>query len=226
MIRSSFFMGMAAAALASIAGNASAQTARDVNYFRFHDVQIQVTAAEVTFVSSGAAVGNVAIVPPGATITVEANYIMFFSENPASYKFCSGCFIQNYLAWYPNAVTEGASPANVGFWNGQSTAPGSVFTNEGATTGRLIFTTTVPSTPGEYYIGVGETLDFVFQPGTTGGPGYDLSVPVVGGQQFASFLINVTRTPTSTCDGDADGNGVVNFSDIARTLAAFGTFCP
>lgn len=213
------------AALA-VAGAAQAQTSLDVNYFRFHDVQIQVTNAEVTAVSSGSAVGNVAIVPPGAQITVEADYIMFFSQNPASYNNCPGCFIQNYLAWFPSAAAAGASPVNVGFWDGQSQAPGAVFTFQGATSGHLVFTTTVPSTPGEYYIGVGETLDFNFNPSAPGGPGYDLSVPVAGNQTFASFLVNVTRTPTKTCEGDANGDGNVNFADLTRVLSRFNIACP
>ena len=209
-----------------VAGTASAQTARDVNYIRFHDVQIVVTNAEVTSVSAGAALGNIASVPPGATITVEADYVMNFSQNPASYEFCPSCNIQNYLAWYPAAAAAGASPVNVGFWRGQSVAPGAAFTFQGATSGHLVFTTTVPNTPGEYYIGVGETLDFVFNPAATGGAGYDLSVGIPPGPgQFASFVINVTRTPAQQCAGDADNSGTVNFGDITSVLANLGTIC-
>lgn len=30
----------------------------------------------------------------------------------------------------------------------------------------------------------------------------------------------------TACSGDADGNGIVDFSDVARVLASFGATCP
>jgi hypothetical protein len=224
------FGTVAVASVLSLAGAAQAQTAPSVNYIRFHAVQIVVTNAQVTSVSSGAALGNFASVAPGATITVEVDYVMNFSSNPADYADCPGCFIQNYLAWYPSAAAAGASPINIGFWRGSSVAPDAIFTGEGATAGHLVFTTTAPTVPGDYAIGVGETLDFGYVPTTTGAGGYDLSQGVPPGPgQFASFLINVANSPTMApvaCQGDANNDGSVNFDDITTVLGNFGSVCP
>jgi hypothetical protein len=205
---------------------ASAQVSRDTVAIRWNDSQIQIVNAKVTAVSSGTAAGNVAIVPPGATITVQAQYNISFSANPLSYGACPSCFIQNYLAWFPSAVAQGASPANVGLWDGDNPGPGDFLTFDGATSGTAVFTTTVPSTPGEYYIGVGNGLDFGFNSGVTATGSYDLSVGVVGAPVYAAFLVNVTRTPVGPCVGDASGDGAVNFTDITSVLANFGLQCP
>lgn len=220
---------VAVVSVLSLAGAAQAQTAPSVNYIRFHGVQIVVTNAQVTSVSSGAALGNYASVAPGATITVEADYVMNFSSNPADYEFCSSCFIQNYLAWYPSAAAAGASPVNIGFWDGASEAPGAIFTLDGATSGHLVFTTTAPTVPGDYAIGVGESLDFFFDPSVTGAAGYDLSQGIPPGPgQFASYLINVANNPAMApvaCQGDANNDGSVNFDDITTVLGNFGSVC-
>lgn len=59
-----------------------------------------------------------------------------------------------------------------------------------------------------------------------------------GGSELASFFafgaaINpgvevgfINLSNTGPCPGDADGNGEVNFTDIAATLSNFGTMCP
>ena len=220
-------LGIAAAvSTLSIVGIATAHTARDVVYVRFHDAQIVVTNATVTAVSSGAAAGNLATVTPGATITVEADYVINFSEDPASYINCPGCAIQFYLAWYPSAAAAGAGPVNLGLWDGDNAGPGDFFTWAGATSGHLIFTTTAPTVPGDYQIGVGESLDFSFLPGTTGAGGWDTSIGIVGPADDASFFINVTNfVPAPECTSDLNNDGVTNIQDFSIFALGFGTTC-
>jgi hypothetical protein len=209
----------------SIAGTATAHTARDVVYIRFHDAQIFVTNARVTSVSSGDAAGNLATVSPGATITVEADYTIGFSGDPASYT-CPGCVIQHYLAWYPSAAAAGASPVNLGLWSGLNEGPGDFFTDEGATSGHIVFTTTAPTVPGDYQIGVTNTLDFDFVPTAAGEPGWDGSIGIVGPPTAASFFINVANlVPAPQCSTDLNFDGVTNASDFVIFAGGFGSTC-
>lgn len=219
-------LGIAAAvSTLSIVGTATAHTARDAVYIRFHDAQIFVTNATVTSVSSGAAAGNLATVPPGATITVEADYVILFSDDPASYT-CPGCVIQHYLAWYPSAAAAGASPINLGLWDGQNEAPGDFFTFDGATSGHIVFTTTAPTVPGDYQIGAADSLDFGFVPTAAGGPGWDTSIGIVGPAEDASFFINVTNfVPAPECTSDLNNDGVTNIQDFSIFALGFGTTC-
>lgn len=209
----------------SIGGTAAAHTARDVVYIRFHDAQIVVTNARITSVSSGDAAGNLATVSPGATITVEADYTITFSGNPASYT-CPGCFIQYYLAWYPSASAAGASPVNLGLWDGSNPEPGDVFTFAGATAGHIVFTTTAPTVPGDYQIGVGDGLDFAFNPALTGAGGWDASIGIVGPADDASFFINVANAvPAPECRTDLNLDGVTNSADFVIFASGFGLTC-
>jgi hypothetical protein len=219
-------LGIAAAVSAlSIAGTATAHTARDVVYIRFHDAQIVVTNARITSVSSGDAAGNLAIVSPGATITVEADYTILFSGNPASYT-CPGCLIQFYLAWYPDAAAAGASPINLGLWDGDNPGPGDFLTFDGATSGHIVFTTTAPTVPGDYQIGTADSLQFGFVPTVPGGPGWDASIGIVGPAEDASFFINVANlVPAPQCSTDLNFDGVTNAADFVIFAGGFGSTC-
>lgn len=209
----------------SIASTATAHTARDVVYLRFHDAQIQVTNARITSVSSGDAAGNLATVSPGATITVEADYTILFSNDPGSYT-CPGCFIQHYLAWYPSAASAGATPINLGLWSGINTGPGDFSTSEGATSGHIVFITTAPTVPGDYQIGTTSTLDFGFVPTAAGAPGWDLSVGIVGPAEDASFFINVAnQLPAPQCSTDLNFDGITNAADFVIFAGGFGSTC-
>lgn len=219
-------LAVAAASILGIVGSASAEHSRDARYIRFHEMQVVVTDARVTAVSNGVRAANTAIVGRGASITVQGTYNIAFSSNPADYTFCPSCFIQEYIAWSPAAASAGATPVNHGLWSGQNFAPGISSTSEGATSGVFTFTTTAPTTAGEYYISVGEGLDFGFNPAVTGQPGFDLSLGVVGSPVYNSFLISVVNAPPAPCAGDANGDGTVNFADISTVLANFGSACP
>lgn len=210
----------------SIAGTAAAHTARDVVYIRFHDAQIVVTNARITSVSSGDAAGNLATVSPGATITVEADYTITFSGNPASYTFCPFCEIQFYLAWYPDAAAAGASPVNLGLWDGDNPGPGDFLTFDGATSGHIVFTTTAPTVPGDYQIGAADSLDFGFVPTVPGAGGWDASIGIVGPADDASFFINVTNAvPAPECKTDLNLDGVTNAADFVIFASGFGLTC-
>ena len=219
-------LGIAAAvSTLSIVGIATAHTARDVVYVRFHDAQIVVTNATVTAVSSGAAAGNLATVTPGATITVEADYVINFSGNPASYT-CFNCVIQHYLAWYPDAAAAGASPVNLGLWSGFNGDPNDLVTLEGATSGHIVFTTSAPTVPGDYQIGAADSLDFTFVPTVPGAGGWDTSIGIVGPADDASFFINVTNfVPAPECTSDLNNDGVTNIQDFSIFALGFGTTC-
>jgi hypothetical protein len=218
-----------AACVLSVAASAQAQHAKNIVHINMHDAQVFFENARVVAVSGGVKAGNVAIVPPGASITVSASYRISISTNPASYTgpgSCPSCNIQQYVAWTPAAVSAGASPVNLMLWNGFNGDPTDFFTLEGAGSGTFTFTTTAPTVPGEYYISNGFGLDFGANPNVASGLGWDLSSGIAGPARFAAFMISVTSTPPAFCPGDSNGDGVVNFGDVTSVLANFGAFCP
>lgn len=217
---------VSAASVLALAGSASAQQAqaRDSVYIQANGRQFQITNAKVTSVSSGSFFANTAVVGPGATITLEGDYTILPSNNPADF-FCSGCILQSYIAWSGPATVAGASPFNIGLWNGSSSGPGSLFPTNTAQ-GHFVFTSTAPTTPGFYTVSAGESLQFGFVPNVAGAPGWDLSIGVIGNPTFGAFLISVVNEPTAPCAGDANGDGTVNFSDVGSILANFNTTCP
>lgn len=226
---SSFIRVSAAVCGLALASSALAQHSNQVVHINMHDAQVRFTNATVVSVASGVKAGNVAIVPPGTSITVQASYNISASTNPASYTgpgSCPGCFIQQYVAWTPAAVAAGAGTVNQLLWDGQNPEPGFLDTIVGATSGTFTFSTTAPTVPGEYYISNGFGLDFGPNPNVASGLGWDLSAGVVGPPIFAGFMISVTSTPPIICAGDSNGDGVVNFGDITSVLVNFGSMCP
>lgn len=218
------FAALSAVSVLAFAGSALAQQAEDVVNIQVNGRQIQITNAKVTAVSSGVFAGNTATVGLGATITVQGDYVIFPSNNPADFS-CPNCFLQTYIAWTPAAAAAGASPINLGLWFGLSEFPGDLLLIDGSTSGTFSFTTTAPTTPGFYTIAAGESLDFNFIPNATGVPGYDLAIGVVGSPIYSNFLISVTNAPPASCPGDADNNGAINFADITSVLANFNLLC-
>lgn len=211
-----------------VAASSQAQTpalSRDTVNLDYPATQPLILNAKVVSVSSGVANGNTAVVGPGATITVRADYFIILSSNPVDYS-CPFCFVQHYLAWNPAAAAEGASPVNTLLWDGQALGPGSSNTFEGSLSGTVTFTTTAPTTRGDYYIGNTFGFDFGANPAKTALPGFDTSIGVVGPARFHAILISVTSFPPVPCSGDSNGDRVVNFGDITNVLANFGAMCP
>ena len=211
-----------------VAASSHGQTpalSRDTVNLDYPATQPLILNAKVVSVSSGVANGNTAVVGPGATITVRADYFIVTSNNPADYG-CPFCLIQQYLAWNPAAAAEGASPVNTLLWEGQAFSPGDTSTIQGSLSGVVTFTTTAPTTRGDYYIGNGFGFDFFPNPSVAALPGYDTSIGVVGPARFHAILISVTSFPPVPCSGDSNGDRVVNFGDITNVLANFGAMCP
>jgi len=74
--------------------------------------------------------------------------------------------------------------------------------------------------PGGTNSGVGSTIRF--RAPATGR--YFLKLQNTAGAGFSS--LTTSYLPAQSCEGDADGNGVINFSDITSVLANFNTTCP
>ena len=159
----------------------------DVTYGLLHG-SVRMWNTQVTAVSSGTFSGNAALVTPGASVTLSGTV----QRGPIiDMSYCPRCIIQNYVAWVPPAVANGATPYNVGIQSGQNTPyspkPALNFT----------WTTNAPTVPGTYYVGKGESWDYVYQPWIQGGMGWvtgDTSTPA------ASFIIQVRADPSTKDD--------------------------
>ncbi len=154
--------------------------ASDVTYSVLHST-VRFWNVAVASVSAGTISGNTAVVPPGATIRVTGSWQM----GPVTdVSYCPYCIVQVYVAWVgPAAAT--ATPINQGLYSNTiwplNPQPG--------VSGRIDFTTTAPTAPGEYYLSRGESWDFAYRAWIAGGIGY-----VTGGatsNQAVSFRIRV-----------------------------------
>ncbi|WP_082880150.1 autotransporter outer membrane beta-barrel domain-containing protein [Methylomonas methanica] len=134
---------------------------------------ITITQPSFAGVSSGSFAGNSATVGSGSSVNLAGSYSI--QEGDTSY--CPGCVIQLYTAWIAPAQAGSA-----GFFSGV------IYPGFGSQSGSFSSQLTAPKTPGTYFIGLGATLDFVYQPNTAGGFGKDQN----GISGFAPFQVNVT----------------------------------
>jgi hypothetical protein len=155
----------------------------DVTYPMLHgSIRISNTTIQVSNIESTVD-GLTATVLPGATITFGGSW----QVGPGTdFSFCPGCVIQEYIAWIPPAAANGATPRNQGLWNSNQQQRGA--------SGSFSWTTTAPTVPGTYHIGVGESLDFSFLPGVQGLPGWPTGTPTVAG--WVSFRVVVVQGTT------------------------------
>jgi hypothetical protein len=165
----------------------------DVTYGMLHGT-VRFWNTQVVAVSAGTFSGNSATVDPGATITLSGTH----QWGPITdMSYCPGCIIQTYVAWVPPAAANGATPFNKGLQSGGN----SYYTYKPAT--NFTFTTQAPTVPGTYYIGKGESWDYVYQWWIQGGMGWVTGSPST---PAASYIIEVMAP-------DSDGDGVPDDED-------------
>lgn len=180
----------------------------DVTYGMLHGT-VRLWNTQVVAVSSGTFSGNSATVDPGATITLSGTH----QWGPITdMSYCPGCVIQTYVAWVPPAAANGATPINKGIQSGGN----GYYTYKPAT--NFTFTTQAPTVPGIYYIGKGETWDYVYQPWTQGGMGWATGSPST---PAASYIIEV-MAPDADGDGVPDDEDAFPNSDLGDTVVIRG----
>ncbi|WP_081607986.1 autotransporter family protein [Methylomonas sp. MK1] len=134
---------------------------------------ITITQPSFAGVGRGSFAGNSATVGSGSSVNLAGSYNI--QEGDTSY--CPGCVIQLYNAWIAPAQAGSA-----GFFSGV------IYPGFGSQSGSFSNQLTAPKTPGTYFIGLGATLDYVYQPNTAGGFGKDQN----GISGFAPFQVTVT----------------------------------
>ncbi|MBD9357696.1 autotransporter family protein [Methylomonas albis] len=118
--------------------------------------------------------GNSATVSSGSSVSLAGSYSI--NEGDAI-NHCPNCIIQLYTAWIAPAPA-----GSDGFFSG---IIGSGFGNQSGTFQTQL---TAPKAPGSYFIGLGSTFDYSYQPNVGGGFGKDQS----GLSGFAPFQVTVT----------------------------------
>ena len=128
----------------------------DVTYDILHS-SMRFYNAEIVSVGSGTFSGVEAVVTPGSSVRVKANW----QRGPITdLSYCSGCIVQSYVAWFSDASDKGATPPSLGLL---SQTHYQLDPNPGPS-GTFDWTTNAPNAPGIYYIGHGLTLHYNFQP--------------------------------------------------------------
>ena len=190
---------------AALSGVADLAGPNDVTYGILHGT-VRFWNTQVTAVSAGTFAGNAALVPPGASVTLTGT----MQRGPATdMSYCPGCIIQTYVAWVPPAVANGASPTNQGIQSDQNTP----WSFHGAI--NFTWTTAAPTVPGTYYVGEGETWDYVYQPWAQGSMGWmtgDPSTPA------ASFIIKVRGNPSTKDDCKNGGWEAYEFANQGQCV--------
>lgn len=156
----------------------ASQVANDVFYYPIDRI-FEITSPTFTSVQSGSFVGNVARVAPGSTLSLSGNYNI--SQGDTSY--CPTCIIQAYTAWISPAPID-----SQGFWSGLIT-PSGIYNDIGSNPGTFNWTTTAPTEPGDYFIGIDFSLDYQFNPNRVGSFGKTST-----GTEAAPFKVTVEET--------------------------------
>lgn len=138
-----------AAALSSVVSDA------DVQYGMLHG-SFRLYNSTIVAVGTGSFSGNDAFVQPGSTLSVQGNWQVGPVTDPS---YCPGCIIEMYVAWVAPAASNGATPFNQGLWMGQTP----FYNPNPSYAGAYSWSPAAPTVEGEYFIGAGGTLDYVFQ---------------------------------------------------------------
>lgn len=168
--------------------SSSPVVANDVTYGMLHG-SFRIYNPAVTSVSSGFFMHDTAYVHHGATLGLTANWAVGPVTNTG---YCPGCIIETYAAWVSPAATNGATPRNIGLWEGATPCIGCVYTFQQAAN-PFSWGTKAPTVDGIYYIGVGGSLDYQFNWWVEGGMGSPTAGPST--QPAASFLVVDDDTP-------------------------------
>lgn len=138
---------IAAATVLTSASAFAVTAASSVDYGNIHGYTT-ISNATIVSVSGGTFSGNEATVTPGATLTLNFDANIHF----VNADYCPGCIIQEYVAWDGTAIGNGASPRQLGLYSG------GILSDIGL--GSFTWTTSAPTTPGEYFIGGASTLQY------------------------------------------------------------------
>lgn len=153
----------------------------DVTY-GMHRGSIRFWNTAIQSVSDGTFTGNTAVVTPGASVRMTGNWEFGPVTDPGN---CPGCNVQIYIAWVAPATERGAWPPSEYLWQG--TAQSVIANNEPS--GTFDWTSQAPTSPGFYYVGRGQTLDYSFKLKTQGRLGVTTAGPAIA--KAASFVIEV-----------------------------------
>lgn len=151
------------APLAPAAALSSVVSDPDVRYGMLHG-SFRLYNSTILGVGTGSFSGNDAFVQPGSSVSVQGNWQVGPVTDPS---YCPGCIIEMYVAWVAPAAANGATPFNQGLWMGQTP----FYNPNPSYAGGYSWTPNAPTTEGEYFIGAGGTLDYVFQWWAQGGLG-------------------------------------------------------
>ncbi|WP_446812098.1 autotransporter domain-containing protein [Methylomonas sp. 2BW1-5-20] len=133
---------------------------------------IGITQPAFTGVGSGSFTGNSATVDSGSSVNLAGSY----SIQEGNTSYCPGCVIQLYGAWIAPAQAGSA-----GFYSG-GIGPGF-----GSQSGSFQIQLNAPKVPGSYFIGLGSTLNYFYQPNVGGEFGKDQNA----NPGFAPFQVTV-----------------------------------
>ncbi|OAI14516.1 hypothetical protein A1359_10615 [Methylomonas lenta] len=143
---------------------------------------VSISQPSFSAVGSGSFSANSATVSSGSSVTLAGSFNI--QEGDTSY--CPYCIIQLYTAWI-----SPAQPGSAGFFSGI------IYPGFGSQSGLILnqefqsppaTTLLAPKVPGTYFIGLGSTLDFDYQPNVGGSFGNDSD----GQPGFAPFQVTVT----------------------------------
>lgn len=153
----------------------ASEVANEVFYYPIERI-FEITSPTFTSVQSGSFVGNVARVAPGSQLSMSGNYNIKLGDT----SYCPTCIIQAYTAWISPAPID-----SKGFWSGLIT-PNCIDNSISSNPGTFNWTTTAPTEPGEYFIGLDFTLDYQFNPNRVGSFGKTST-----GTEAAPFKVTV-----------------------------------
>jgi uncharacterized protein YhjY with autotransporter beta-barrel domain len=184
---------------------------------------ITITQPSFAGAGSGSFAGNSATVGSGSSVNLAGSYSI--QEGDTSY--CPGCVIQLYTAWIAPAQAGSA-----GFFSGV------IYPGFGSQSGAFSGQLTAPKTPGTYFIGLGSTLDYVYQPNTAGGFGKDQN-DISGFAPFQVSVIPLALLPITSNDsfstlpgyyyntgGDFSNHGTLlnNGATLSHSSGVFSNF--
>lgn len=203
-----------AAALSSVVSDP------DVQYGMLHG-SFRLYNSTITAVGTGSFAGNDAFVQPGSTVSVQGNWQVGPVTDPS---YCPGCIIEMYVAWVAPAASNGAAPFNQGLWMGQTP----FYNPNPSYAGAYSWSPSAPTVEGEYFIGAGGTLDYVFQWWAQGGLGGLTSNTSVVGASYRVVVDGTAPDITFTGAGAYDLDDMVSVSCAATdTLSGVASAtCP
>jgi len=169
---------------------------------------LRISQPRFTAVSAGSFQQNDAVVAPGSGLNLAFDWS--FGGGSSNYDYCSGCVIQNYIAWIQpsQASNSSAGLRSDALWSDSVAASGS-----------FEWSTTAPTTAGTYFIGSAAGLDFQFYPNRQGEAGGLSSSGPYG--SVAPFRVTV-RDPVGRPSLNLQGGSIQAASGAAAVSLRLG----